>query len=294
MNRSKIIQRNLIDNLQPMKKIFLQILGLLVLSYSSYSQDVIIPAIQGFDVLRENISHGKIDTISYQSTTVGNKRKAIIYAPPGYSKNKKYPVLYLLHGIGGDEKEWLNGGNPQIILDNLIASKKAAPMLVVMPDANMGVPGFDESGLKKFEQELSTMIIPFVEKNYRVKTDAISRALAGLSMGGIHTLYTGIKHSDKFSYIGVFSSGWIMPNQNEIANNQYTFLKENANQINNRVKQFWISMGGKEDIAYKNCQLMLAKFNEMKINYAYSEYPGGHTWQVWRNNLYNFAQVLFK
>ena len=138
------------------------------------------------------------------------------------------------------------------------------------------------------------MIIPFVEKNYRVKTDADSRALAGLSMGGIHTLYTGIKHNDKFSYLGVFSSGWIIPNQFEIASKQYAYLKENTNTINKNLKQFWISMGGKEDIAYKNCQLMLDKFKEMKINYTYSEYPGGHTWPVWRNNLYNFAQLLFK
>lgn len=138
------------------------------------------------------------------------------------------------------------------------------------------------------------MIIPFVEKNYRLKTDANNRALAGLSMGGIHTLYTGVKHGDKFSYLGVFSSGWINPNQNEIANKQYDFLKENTHMINKNLKQFWISMGGKEDIAYKNCQLMLSKFDELKINYSYREYPGGHTWPVWRNNLYNFAQLLFK
>ena len=158
----------------------------------------------------------------------------------------------------------------------------------------MGGPAFDESGLKKFESEINITIIPFVENNYRVIADAKHRAMAGLSMGGIHTLYTGIKHTDQFSYLGVFSSGWIVPNQNEIANNQYEFLKNNSSTINSNLQQLWIAMGGKEDIAYKNCQMMLSKFDEMKIKYTYSEYPGGHSWPVWRNNLFNFAQLLFK
>ena len=96
------------------------------------------------------------------------------------------------------------------------------------------------------------------------------------------------------SSLGVFSSGWIVPNQNEIANNQYEFLKNNSSTINSNLQQLWIAMGGKEDIAYKNCQMMLSKFDEMKIKYTYSEYPGGHSWPVWRNNLFNFAQLLFK
>jgi len=97
-----------------------------------------------------------------------------------------------------------------------------------------------------------------------------------------------------FSYLGVFSSGWIQPMQNNTANAQYEFMKNNADKINSNLKEFWIAMGGKEDIAYKNCQAMLSKFDEMKIRYTYSEYPGGHTWPVWRNNLYNFAQLLFR
>ena len=133
-----------------------------------------------------------------------------------------------------------------------------------------------------------------MEQNYRVKTDANSRALAGLSMGGIQTLYAGIKNTDKFAYLGVFSSGWIQPMQKDIADAQYEFMKNNVETINGNLKQFWISQGGKEDIAWKNCQTMIAKFDEMKIKYSYSEYPGGHSWPVWRNNLFNFAQQLFK
>jgi len=249
----------------------------------------------GYYALRD-VPHGDIRIKKYFSKETNSWRQMYIYTPPGYdfNINEAYPVLYILHGGGEDETGWATQGKTDLILDNLIAAKKAQPMLVVMPDANMGASAFDESGLKKFESEINNSIIPFVEKNYRIKSTANSRALAGLSMGGIHTLYTGIKHTDQFSYLGVFSSGWINPMQNEIANNQYDFLKNNSSTVNNNLKQFWIAMGGKDDIAYKNCQIMLSKFDEMKIKYTYSEYPGGHTWPVWRNNLYNFAQLLFK
>jgi enterochelin esterase-like enzyme len=122
---------------------------------------------------------------------------------------------------------------------------------------------------------------------------ANKRALAGLSMGGLQTLYAGVKNTDMFSYLGVFSSGWFA-NQPTLSNPQYEFMKNNATSINNNLASFWISMGGKEDIAFKNCELMMKKFDEIGVKYTYSEYPGGHTWPVWRNNLYNFAQVLFK
>ncbi len=249
----------------------------------------------GYYALRD-VPHGDIRLKKYFSKVTNSWRQMYIYTPPGYDANLKdnYPVLYILHGGGEDESGWGSQGKTDLIMDNLIAAKKAQPMLVVMPDANMGGPAFDESGLKKFESEINITIIPFVENNYRVIADAKHRAMAGLSMGGIHTLYTGIKHTDQFSYLGVFSSGWIVPNQNEIANNQYAFLKNNSSTVNSNLKQLWIAMGGKEDIAYKNCQMMLSKFDEMKIKYSYSEYPGGHSWPVWRNNLFNFAQLLFK
>jgi enterochelin esterase-like enzyme len=167
-------------------------------------------------------------------------------------------------------------------------------MIVIMPDGNFALNGFGEEALIVMEKELKQSTIPFVEKNYRVNTEATYRALAGLSMGGIQTLYAGVKNTDIFSYLGVFSSGWIQPAQMDLANSQYEFMKSNTDKINNNLKQFWITQGGKEDIAWKNCQTMLSRFDEFKIKYTYSEYPGGHTWPVWRNNLYNFAQLLFK
>ena len=219
-----------------------------------------------------------------------------MYTPPGYDQdtNEKYPVLYILHGGGEDQRGWATQGKADLILDNLIAAKKGVPMIVVMVDGNLPLNGFGRETLALFEKELKQSVIPFVEQNYRVKTDVNSRALAGLSMGGIQTLYAGIKNSDLFSYLGVFSSGWIQPMQKDIADSQYEFMKNNVDKINRNLKLFWISQGGKEDIAWKNCQTMMAKFDEMKIKYAYSEYPGGHSWPVWRNNLFNFAQLLFK
>jgi enterochelin esterase-like enzyme len=245
----------------------------------------------------KDVPHGDIRIKRYYSATTNTWRRLFIYTPPGYdvTTSEKYPVLYLLHGGGEDERGWATQGRTDLILDNLIAEKKAKPMLVVMMDGNFstGIAGFNEQALKAFESELKQNVIPFIDQNYRAATDASSRALAGLSMGGLQTLYAGIKNTNLFAYLGVFSSGW-WNNQPALSGPQYEFMKDNAATINNNLKRFWIAMGGKEDIAYNNCKIMLSKFDEMNIKYQYSEYPGGHTWPVWRNNLYNFAQELFK
>jgi len=243
----------------------------------------------------KDVPHGDLRIRTYYSRIAEAWRRVYIYTPPGYDANtaETYPVLYILHGGGEDERGWATQGKAGLILDNLIAEKKARPMLIVMPDANRGRSGLGEEALKFFEAEMKQVLIPFVEKNYRVRTDAASRAMAGLSLGGIHTLYTGIANTGLFSYLGVFSSGWIQPMQSGIADAQYAFMKNHQEKINSDLKLLWISMGGKEDIAFRNCQLMLSKLDELGIKYTYSEYPGGHTWPVWRNNLYHFAQQLF-
>jgi len=243
----------------------------------------------------KNIPHGDIRIKRYYSNVTNTWRNFYMYTPPGYDENPsaKYPVLYLMHGGGEDQRGWATQGKTDLILDNLIAAQKAVPMIIVMVDGNLPLNGFGEESLKTFEKELKQALIPFVEKNYRVKTEAQYRALAGLSMGGIQTLYAGVRNTDMFSYLGVFSSGWFA-NQNELSDPQYEYMKNNTEKINRNLKQFWISQGGKEDIAWKNCQVMLSKLDEMKIKYDYSEYPGGHSWPVWRNNIFNFAQTLFK
>ncbi|MEP7109707.1 MAG: alpha/beta hydrolase-fold protein, partial [Ferruginibacter sp.] len=253
----------------------------------------------GYYALRD-VPHGDIRIKKYFSKVTNSWRQMYIYTPPGYEEkqDEKYPVLYILHGGGEDQTGWATQGKTDLIVDNLIAAGKAKPMLIVMPDANIGAGGFNaggiESSLKLFQREMKESVIPFVEKNYRSLNDANNRAMAGLSLGGLHTLYTGINNTDMFSYLGVFSSGWIVPMMNDISDTQYAFMKNNTDKVNCNLKAFWISEGGREDIAWKNGKIMLEKFDEIKIKYTYSEYPGGHSWPVWRNNLYNFAQVLFK
>ena len=259
-----------------------------------------IPFAGGGYYAMRNVPHGDTRIKNYFSPVTRSWRQMYIYTPPGYDSavNDKYPVLYILHGGGEDETGWATQGKANLILDNLIAEKKATPMLIVMPDANLGAGGFNpnaiENGMKLFEREMKEAIIPFVEKNYRAKNNAGDRALAGLSLGGLHTLYTGINNTDMFAYLGVFSSGWIIPMMNSFADVQYAYIKDNADKINNNLKALWISEGGPEDIAYKNGQIMVKKLNELNIKYTYYDYPGGHTWPVWRNDLYNFAQLLFR
>ena len=145
-----------------------------------------------------------------------------------------------------------------------------------------------------FESELQQTIIPLVEKKFRAKAGPADRALAGLSLGGIQTLYAGLNHTELFAWLGAFSSGWILPAQKELADRQYALLAANKSTINKNLKLFWLSQGGKEDIAWANCQIMLARLDALGIKYQYSESPGGHTWPVWREDLYRFAPLLFK
>ncbi|MDR6562384.1 MULTISPECIES: alpha/beta hydrolase-fold protein [unclassified Arcicella] len=251
----------------------------------------------GFYALKE-VPHGDIRIKKYFSKASNSWREMYVYTPPGYDKStEKYPVLYLLHGGGEDQRGWATQGRTDLILDNLIAEQKAKPMVIAMLDGNVGGQGgianFGETQLRAFENELKNGAIPFVESNFKVETDAQHRALAGLSMGGLQTLYAGIKNTNMFSYLGVFSSGW-WANNPKLTDPQYDFMKNNATTINTNLKELWVSMGGKEDIAYNNCKIMLGKFDEMGIKYKYSEYAGGHTWPVWRHDIFQFSQVLFK
>lgn len=236
-----------------------------------------------------DVPHGDIRMKRYFSKTSNDWRRMFVYCPPGYdSSTQSYPVLYLQHGGGEDERGWANQGRTDIIMDNLIAKGEAKPMIIVMTDGNT----------HDFESELLKECIPFVEKNFRVKTDRNNRALAGLSMGGIQTLNVGIPNLDNFAYLGIFSSGWWANptpfgggNDNE---KYYKMLQDKKDDYNTKLKQFWISMGGKEDIAYNNCQVMMKRFDQIGIKYTYFETPGGHTWPVWRESLYQFAPLLFK
>ena len=265
---------------------------------SRMASGIEIPYKEGGFYALKDVPHGDIRIKKYFSKVTNSWREVYIYAPTGYDKStEKYPVLYLLHGGGEDQRGWATQGKTDLILDNLIAENKAKPMIIVMVDGNFygggGVAGFGIQQLNQFENELKNAVIPFVESNYRVITDAKNRALAGLSMGGLQTLHTGVRNSDLFNYLGVFSSGW-WANNTKLSDPQYEFMKTNKDKINANIKEFWISQGGKEDIAHANCQIMMQKMDEMEIKYHYSEYAGGHTWPVWRHDIYLFSQLLFK
>lgn len=248
-----------------------------------------------FDIARTNIKHGKIDSISYTSTTVGTVRKALVYTPPGYSASKKYPVLYLLHGIGGDEKEWLNdGGHPDIIMDNLYADKKVEPMIIVLPngraakdDSRKGntMSGEKVAGFATFEKDLLVDLIPYIESKYSVLTDREHRAIAGLSMGGGQSLNFGLGNLDKFAWVGGFSSA---PNTKPA---EQLFPDPEADK--KQLKLLWISCGSSDGlITYSK---RTHEYAESKgIPHIYYIEPGVHDFKVWKNGLYMYSQLIFK
>ena len=276
------------------KKLSIILSALVLVNYGSFGQSIEKSAPSGFDSLRSGISRGKIDTITYESKTVGGDRRALIYTPPGFSKKNKYPVLYLLHGIGGDEKEWLNGGKPQVILDNLYGVKKIEPMIVVMPNGRAMKDDravgniFDSAKVQAFatfEKDLLHDLIPYIEKKYPVLTDRENRAIAGLSMGGGQSLNFGLGNLDKFAWVGGFSSA---PNTKTPEE-----LFPDAEAAKNKLKLLWISCGDNDRLISfsKRTHDYLV---EKKVPHIYYIEPGGHDFKVWKNGLYMFSQLLFK
>lgn len=266
----------------------------LALSFGLKAQETTMEAPEGFDVVQKNIPHGKLDTVSYKSKTVGTSRKTLIYTPPGFTKKKKYPVLYLLHGIGGDHKEWLNGGSPQVILDNLYAQGKVEPMIVVMPNgramkddspgANIFAPDKVEA-FATFEQDLLNDLIPFIEKKYPVISDSDHRAIAGLSMGGGQSLNFGLGNLDTFAWVGGFSSA---PNTKPPQE-----LLPNPEEAKKKLKAIWISCGASDGLITFSKRTHDYLFVNGVPHIYYIE-PGVHDFKVWKNGLYMFSQLLFK
>ncbi len=246
----------------------------------------------GFDKARDGSAHGKLEIMEYDSKSVGTRRKVSIYTPPGYSDAVKYPVLYLLHGIGGDENEWPRGGRPEIILDNLIADKKAEPMIIVMPngraseddrpgpDAMKTAPAFGE-----FDKDLLGSLIPFVESKYSVKADRENRALAGLSMGGGQSLNFGLGNLDTFAWVGGFSSA---PNTKPAAE-----LVPDADKAMKQLKLLWLSCGNKDGLI-RISQGVHRYLKEKKVPHTWHVDDHSHDFQHWKKALYQFSQLVFK
>jgi enterochelin esterase-like enzyme len=247
----------------------------------------------GFDARREGVARGKLQTVEYDSTTVGVKRKARVYTPPGYTKDKKYPVLYLLHGIGGDENEWARGGAPDAILDNLIADKKAVPMIVVLPNGRAAKDLTARDPIPKqspafalFEKELLVDLIPFVEKTYSVEADRESRAIAGLSMGGGQALNFGLGNLDTFAWVGGFSSA---PNTKPPAN-----LVKDHEEAAKKLRLLYVACGDRDGLM-RVSEGVHKMLDEKKVPHVYRVIPEGrHDFKVWKSDLYHFAQLLFR
>ncbi len=248
---------------------------------------------KGFDARRDRIDWGKVETVEYDSTTTGGNRKAQVYTPPGYSTDRKYPVLYLLHGISGDEHEWTRGGAANVILDNLYADKKAVPMIVVMPNgrASKDVTARDPipkqaPAFAAFEKDLLSNLIPFVEKTYAAKAEPGSRALAGLSMGGGQALNFGLSHLDTFAWVGGFSSA---PNTRPPAN----LIKDHA-EAARKLRLLYVSCGDKDGL-FRVSQGVHQMLAEKNVPHIYNAIPEGrHDFKVWKSDLYHFTQLLFR
>jgi enterochelin esterase-like enzyme len=260
------------------------------------------------DLYRVNkVPHGSVTRRWYDSPGNQMRRRITIYTPPGYEDSaEKYPVLYLLHGAGGDEEAWIELGRASQILDNLIAGGKAEPMIVVMPNGNVvqdAAPGQGTDGYYKpafmvpktmdgTYEETFMDIVNFVEASYRVKADKTHRAVAGLSMGGFHSLHISRYYPNTFDYVGLFSAA-ILPNQNATAKVYEDLDGTLQKQMDNGYRVYWIGIG-KEDFLYRNVLGFKEKLEAMGMPFTYRESEGGHIWKNWRIYLSEFVPLLFK
>jgi enterochelin esterase-like enzyme len=235
---------------------------------------------------QKNVPHGLMSIVYYYSKATNSTRRMFVWTPPNYfADNKKLPVLYLLHGGGDNDTNWPGQGKAGWIMDNLFAERKIVPMIVVMPDGSIPI--------ETFAEDLGDNVIPYVEKNFRVFADASHRAVAGLSMGGIETIETLLKFPDKFAYVNVMSSGWFS-NRPGTVEKYDTLVKAAAPRLKQTIKYFIFTTGGASDIADKNNDITRGVFEKYGLKSDLSKMEGGHTMYVWRHDLYNFAQKIFK
>jgi enterochelin esterase-like enzyme len=245
----------------------------------------------GIDQERKDVPRGKLEMITYESKSVGTTRKMNVYTPPGYSKDKKYPVLYLMHGIGGDETEWQRFAKPHVLLDNLIADAKAVPMIIVMPNGraqkdDRAQGGFGSApAFAAFEKDLLEDVIPTIEARYSVQADREHRALAGLSMGGGQALNFGLGHLDTFAWVGAFSGA---PNTKRPAE-----LVPDPAVAKEKLKLLWIACG-KRDGLIRISQGVHAYLKEKEVPHVWHVDGNAHDPTEWRNNLWLFAQRIFR
>jgi enterochelin esterase-like enzyme len=246
----------------------------------------------GFDAVREDIPRGRLEMVTYESKSVGATRKMQVYTPPEYSEDQKYPVLYLLHGIGGDETEWQRFARPNVLLDNLIADGKAAPMIVVMPNGRAQKNDRAEGDVFRsapafaaFEQDLLNDVIPAIESRYSAPADREHRALAGLSMGGGQSLNFGLGNLDTFAWIGGFSSA---PNTRPPQE-----LVPDPEAAKEKLKLLFRSCG-KRDGLLRVSQGVHAYLQDKNVPHVWHVDDHAHDPPHWKNTLYHFVQRIFR
>jgi enterochelin esterase family protein len=260
---------------------------------------------KGWLYQNHNVEHGDVAHVWYDSPQLGLKRRMSIYTPPGYDKGKAYPVLYLLHGAGGDEEAWLTLGRTAQIMDNLIALGKAKPMIVVMPNGNASDDaGPLETGLMKKEwpkmsyEESFSDVMNYVKKHYKTKKGADNTAICGLSMGGYHTFRISMLNPGTFGYMGLFSAAIRLGgrNQQKSVEQQFADNPEATAQMkalfDAKPHLYWIAIG-KDDFLFQQNVELRSYLDKMQYPYEYYENGGGHIWRNWRIYLSMFAQRLF-
>ena len=260
----------------------------------------------------QDVPHGSITSCWYDSKVIGKDRRMNIYTPYGYEDNpkKRYPVLYLLHGSGGDENEWVGFGRACVILDNLIAQGKAEPMIIVMPNGHPhleAAPGESSWGYYKPSHALNNgqfsagtfetsfpEIINYVDKHYRTIAKKSGRAIAVLSMGGGHAANIARYYRNTFDYVGIFSSAMSLRNTPDVIPPVYQNMKETLQQqVKDGVKLYWLGCG-KDDFLLPRNKEFRDLLTEVGQKYTYMETEGGHIWNCWRIYLSEFAPLLFK
>ena len=273
-----------------------------------YANTLIIPGEGSKNFEINNVPHGTLLKVWYESPSLNLTRRMYVYTPPGYEdSNEKYPVLYLLHGRGGDEDAWTSLGRANYILDNLIAEGKAKPMIVVMGNGNfIETASITDRGIDtphehdiideyiKYPESIVKDIVPYIEKHFRVIANSDNRAIAGLSMGNLHTQLAVLAYPEIFKYIGCFSVGIHFHSHFERLSNEYLIpaYDRNLEELKKNYKLFYIACGT-EDSCIEGVKVLRKKLDDNDFKYYYNETGGGHTWANWRAYLVDYVPRLF-
>jgi enterochelin esterase family protein len=250
-----------------------------------------------YHALRD-VPHGTVHALTYYSPVSKSQRRLHVYTPPNFTKLRRLPVLYLLHGSGDRDTAWFEVGRAARILDNLLSENKAKPMLIVTPDSNL-LEGADPATRRRntelFREELIQVILPLIESTYPVDARREARSLAGLSMGGGQTLNLGLPNLDRFSSLGVFSSGPL--SQGDTLENfevRHRAILSNPARIHQQLRHFWIACGTEDVNGVPNQKALIELLDRFQIRHTHQWTPGGHTWNNWRSYLHQYLPLLFR